>query len=90
MAMITLLCQDLPQIITHIIFLLVQTAIPHGDLTVKLSLIGTVLAAGVSLFNVIEAAPNEFDPKLLDKELDRRKLRLLIMGRSVKSETKLE
>ena len=65
-----------------------DTAIPKAQFTVKLSLIGTVVAVFVSVFNVVEAGPNEFDPQLLERELDRRKLKLLFKDSSSKRSDK--
>jgi len=70
----TLFLQDIPQLFLHAIFLwVIHTEVPHSDLTVTLSLITSVFAIMVSLFNVIVSHPNHFDPWLLKYELDKRK-----------------
>ena len=72
----TLLLQDIPQLIIHMIFLFfMHTHIPHGDLTVIFSLCTSAFAILVSTFNVVVSHPNHFDPKLLKNELDKRKQR---------------
>ena len=58
----------------HLIFLFFyHSDIPHSDLTVELSLIGSIFAIMVSVFNVIVSKPNDFDPVLLEIELKKRK-----------------
>lgn len=73
MAIFTLMVQDGPQMIIHILFyIFVHDVVPHTDKTVKISLVAGALAIAISIFNVIMVAPNEFDPILLMLELRRR------------------
>jgi hypothetical protein len=66
--------QDLPQLITHMIFLFaLHSPIPHSDPTVIFSLVTTLIAINVSLFNIIMSKPNDFDPVLLELELKKRR-----------------
>jgi hypothetical protein len=60
------------------IFLFVlHSPIPHSDATVILSLVTSLIAINVSLFNVIMSKPNGFDPILLEIELKKRNERKL-------------
>jgi hypothetical protein len=73
----TLITQDLPQMIIHIVFLFAMplSLIPHSDFTVIFSLCTGTVAFGVSLFNVIMSKPNKFDPVLLSQALEKRQER---------------
>lgn len=71
----TFFLQDLPQMLIHLYFLFLYAShkVPHNDLTVEISLISSIAAIQVSLFNVIVSKPNEFDPRLLEIELRRKR-----------------
>lgn len=73
----TLFCQDIPQMILHILFLLhvFHVKVPHTDITVIFSLVTSVFAIMVSTFNVVVSHPNHFDPYLLKDELNKRKIK---------------
>jgi len=74
MGLVTLFLQDIPQLTIHLIFLFAfHTHIPHFEFTVVFSLVATLFAIQVSLFNVIVSKPNDFDPLLLQIELKKRK-----------------
>jgi hypothetical protein len=62
--------------IIHMIFLAFHTPIPHTQVTVILSLVASIFAIMISLFNVIVSKPNSFDHTILAEELDKRKKRL--------------
>ena len=66
MGIYTLLFQDGPQMLIHIIFLIaIHNDVSHSEFTVVLSLAVSSIAIQVSIFNIIMCAPNEFDPVLL-------------------------
>jgi hypothetical protein len=67
----TFFLQDLPQMLIHLYFIFFYAShkIPHNDLTVEISLISSIFAIQISLFNVVVSQPNEFDPRLLEFEL---------------------
>lgn len=75
MAIWTLLTQDGPQYLIHILYLLDiphHSYVPHKDRTVIMSLICSTCAVCISIFNIVMCAPNEFDPIVLQIELHRR------------------
>ena len=73
MAFWTILTQDGPQYLVHILFLLDHhSELSHSETTVIISLIVGTIAICISIFNAIMCAPNEFDPILLQMELKRR------------------
>jgi len=57
----------------YFMFLYSSHKVPHYDLTVEISLFSSIVAICISLFNVIASAPNEFDPRLLEIELRRKR-----------------
>lgn len=64
----TLLTQDGPQYLIHILFLLDiphHSYVKHGDITVIMSLACSSCAICISIFNIIMCTPNEFDPIVL-------------------------
>jgi hypothetical protein len=72
----TFFLQDLPQMLIHLYFMFLYAShkIPHNDITVEISLISSIFAIQISLFNVLVSKPNEFDPKLLEFELKKKKI----------------
>jgi hypothetical protein len=46
--------------------------VPHHDITIIISLISSIFAIQISLFNVAMSQPNEFDPRLLEIELRKK------------------
>jgi len=70
----TMLTQDAPQFIIHLLFLFfLDTEISHSELTVVMSLFVSIVAVCISTFNIIMCSPNEFDPVILQLEFKRRK-----------------
>lgn len=66
MAIWTMLTQDGPQYLIHLLFIFVfHTEVSHSEITVLMSLVISTLAVGISTFNIIMCAPNEFDPVVL-------------------------
>ena len=55
-------------------FLYWSHKIPHSDVTVTISFFSGLVAINISLFNIFVSQPNEFDPRLLEIELKRKKL----------------
>lgn len=70
----TFFLQDLPQMLIHLYFMKIYPShkVPHGDITVLISLISSIFAIQISFFNVVASHPNEFDPRLLEIELKRK------------------
>ena len=69
----TLLTQDGPQYLIHLLFMFfIHTDISHSDVTVITSLIVSSFAIQISIFNIIMCTPNEFNPIVLQVELERR------------------
>lgn len=77
----TFLTQDLPQYIIHLLFIfLIKSRIDHYSLTVLMSLVVSTIAIGISAFNCIMCAPNEFDPLIVELEFKKRKEADKMMG----------
>jgi len=69
----TLVTQDGPQYMIHLLFLFFDKGpIPHTEFTILMSLVVSTFAIQISIFNIIMCIPNEFDPTLIQLEFARR------------------
>ena len=69
----TIITQDGPQYLIHLLFIfLIPSEVSHSSVTVMMSVICSTFAIAISVFNCIMCAHNEFDPDLLEIELKRR------------------
>lgn len=81
MAIWTFMTQDLPQYVIHLLFIfIIESRIDHYGLTVLMSLVISTIAVGISAFNCIMCAPNEFDPMIVEFEFKKRKEADKMMG----------
>lgn len=70
----TLLTQDGPQYVVHVMFLFVlQTDLDYAEFTVVVSIFVSSIAIQVTICNIILGSMKEFDPVILQLELKRRK-----------------